>query len=787
MALLDRFRTQSRSQAPRPRRPPAVRAGDPARRARAAGRNRARGCRPARAPRRRRQADGSGRARRRRQETTPTSTCARRRSRCCATSRSKRSRALGEAESLAAVDARSTTPKTLIGIAKNALARDDRAARAGARDRRPRARIDCPPRRARSGAPRGVRRGCSDHAEILSVALNSEFKDPTLAAVERISDRGELEQIAARAKNKSASKRARAIVREMDDRARRRRAGRARRRRSGGGGRGCRGRRTGSGRDRQRRARTPSARRKPRGRRRARRAERQAREARDAAARPRSTCASGSRSCRANARSTSSRSPPPSGKGCRRSTTAGARGAAAALRARGARLPEAPRRVEGHRAAPRAAAELAADAARGAALEDLPAARKQFAAIRREWHDLGAGHDQRSRRHRALRRRAEPRSRRATPPRTKQDQKARREALTRAAAADRRASRRSPARADLTLKSGERALKDIRAALGAVPQLPSKKDYDEIVQAPEGGADGADAEGAGAARRRRLAALGERRHPGTALREDGGAQGGRRSRGDRPPGPRPAAAVAAGRRRAARAGRGAVEAVQDGARRGVDALRGALRGAGRSARREPREEDRARASAPKRWPTPPTGFRPPTRSRSCRPSGRRSARSAAARRRRSGSASAAPAIASSPAVTPISPSARPCGPRTSRRRKRCARRPRRSRESTDWDAAAAEMKRLQAEWKTIGPVKKSRSEAMWQRFRGACDHFFARYAQRHDIARGERVAAREAICAELEALAAPSPAAFAGLRRRRRLASRRQPRAPARAPSRPRI
>jgi hypothetical protein len=74
-------------------------------------------------------------------------------------------------------------------------------------------------------------------------------------------------------------------------------------------------------------------------------------------------------------------------------------------------------------------------------------------------------------------------------------------------------------------------------------------------------------------------------------------------------------------------------------------------------------------------------------------------------------------------------------------------------ESTDWEAAAAEIRRLQGEWKTIGPVKKSRSEAIWQRFRGACDKFFARYAQRHDLARAERVAAREAICAELEALA----------------------------------
>jgi Domain of Unknown Function (DUF349) len=76
-------------------------------------------------------------------------------------------------------------------------------------------------------------------------------------------------------------------------------------------------------------------------------------------------------------------------------------------------------------------------------------------------------------------------------------------------------------------------------------------------------------------------------------------------------------------------------------------------------------------------------------------------------------------------------------------------------ESTEWEATAAEIKRLQNEWKTIGPVKKTRSEAIWQRFRSACDHFFNRYAQRHDIAKGERVAAREAIVAEFEALGAP--------------------------------
>ena len=73
-------------------------------------------------------------------------------------------------------------------------------------------------------------------------------------------------------------------------------------------------------------------------------------------------------------------------------------------------------------------------------------------------------------------------------------------------------------------------------------------------------------------------------------------------------------------------------------------------------------------------------------------------------------------------------------------------------ESTDWEATAAEIRRLQAEWKSIGPVKKTRSEAIWQRFRTAGDRFFTRYARRHDIAREERVAAREVICAELEAV-----------------------------------
>ena len=73
-------------------------------------------------------------------------------------------------------------------------------------------------------------------------------------------------------------------------------------------------------------------------------------------------------------------------------------------------------------------------------------------------------------------------------------------------------------------------------------------------------------------------------------------------------------------------------------------------------------------------------------------------------------------------------------------------------ESTEWDAAIAEIKRLQAEWKTIGPVRKKKSEAVWQRFRGACDRFFERYQQRTMIQAGVNLAEREAIASELEAL-----------------------------------
>ena len=74
--------------------------------------------------------------------------------------------------------------------------------------------------------------------------------------------------------------------------------------------------------------------------------------------------------------------------------------------------------------------------------------------------------------------------------------------------------------------------------------------------------------------------------------------------------------------------------------------------------------------------------------------------------------------------------------------------------STEWDRASAEIRRLQAEWKNVGPVRRTKSEALWQRFRLACDTFFDRYKRRDEIELEARQADREALVNELESLVA---------------------------------
>jgi hypothetical protein len=75
--------------------------------------------------------------------------------------------------------------------------------------------------------------------------------------------------------------------------------------------------------------------------------------------------------------------------------------------------------------------------------------------------------------------------------------------------------------------------------------------------------------------------------------------------------------------------------------------------------------------------------------------------------------------------------------------------------SSDWKNAADRIKGYQSEWKKIGPVDKSQSDAIWKRFRDACDKFFAR-RQEHfakgDEERTENLAKKVALCEKAEAL-----------------------------------
>ncbi len=83
-------------------------------------------------------------------------------------------------------------------------------------------------------------------------------------------------------------------------------------------------------------------------------------------------------------------------------------------------------------------------------------------------------------------------------------------------------------------------------------------------------------------------------------------------------------------------------------------------------------------------------------------------------------------------------------------------------QSNDWDATAAQFKRLQAQWKSIGPVRRSKSEVVWQRFRTACDGFFDRYKHRDQIEIQEKAAARTSVIQDLENLVPADAADVAG-------------------------
>lgn len=75
--------------------------------------------------------------------------------------------------------------------------------------------------------------------------------------------------------------------------------------------------------------------------------------------------------------------------------------------------------------------------------------------------------------------------------------------------------------------------------------------------------------------------------------------------------------------------------------------------------------------------------------------------------------------------------------------------------STAWKETAEVLTKLQKEWKTIGPVPKKHSDAVWKRFIGACDYFFEEKQKATSSQRSEEVenmAKKQAVIKKLEEL-----------------------------------
>ncbi len=60
-------------------------------------------------------------------------------------------------------------------------------------------------------------------------------------------------------------------------------------------------------------------------------------------------------------------------------------------------------------------------------------------------------------------------------------------------------------------------------------------------------------------------------------------------------------------------------------------------------------------------------------------------------------------------------------------------------ESTDWRKATQDLINIQKQWKEIGPVPRKHSDALWKRFRAACDYFFDKKSEHFSDIDSEQV------------------------------------------------
>ncbi len=75
-------------------------------------------------------------------------------------------------------------------------------------------------------------------------------------------------------------------------------------------------------------------------------------------------------------------------------------------------------------------------------------------------------------------------------------------------------------------------------------------------------------------------------------------------------------------------------------------------------------------------------------------------------------------------------------------------------EGSDWGKAIRDVKDAQKQWKEIGFVPRSESDAIYREFRAACDALFAKRDDARDAEANERRAALEAVSSEIDAVMA---------------------------------
>lgn len=74
-------------------------------------------------------------------------------------------------------------------------------------------------------------------------------------------------------------------------------------------------------------------------------------------------------------------------------------------------------------------------------------------------------------------------------------------------------------------------------------------------------------------------------------------------------------------------------------------------------------------------------------------------------------------------------------------------------ESTDWEATSNELKKLQQQWKDIGPVPEKMRQKLFDEFKQACDYFFEQRRNqqgKRDSEQEDNLKAKEALCELLE-------------------------------------